>query len=210
MIFRSIAVFMLSLGAAALVAGLALLGRAPGLPEATRHLRTMKDRLEAPAAYEPVDMTFFAELPHQPPMGERTQLERRAVRMEGSIQRMVLSGDGDLHLELVEHARTAADRDTAYVVAEITPLWRTRSRGWSFESLLSAFRPNHGGRSPWPAGPARVRIGGWLNYDHPYDRVVSTWLQLHGAPRRTGWEIHPVTIIERWDESRQAWQELAR
>jgi len=166
--------------------------------------------LDPPRVYEPVDMTFFADLPHQPPLEKRTAIEGRGVIMQGSIQRMVLSGDGDLHLELVEHARTAADRDTAYVVAEVTPLWRTGSKGWSFSSLLATFRPNHGGRSPWPAGPARVRIGGWLNYDHPYDRPVSTWLQLNGAPRRTGWEIHPVTSIEQWDERSQSWQELVR
>jgi hypothetical protein len=209
-IFRSIAVLVLVLGMAALLAGLALLGRAPGLPAATKHLRTMKDRTDPPRTYEPVDMTFFAQLPHRPPMNERTRLENRGVSMEGSIQRVVLSGDGDLHLELVERVRAAADRDTAYVVAEITPPLRTGSRGWSYESLLATFRPNHGGRSAWPAGTARVRISGWLNYDLPYDRPVSTWLQLNGSPRITGWEIHPVTLIEQWDDSAQAWQELVR
>ena len=210
MIFRSLAVLVLAAGAAALVAGLALLGRAPGLSGPTRHLRLMKDRLDRPAGLRDVDMTYFASLPHKPIMERRTELEGIGIRMEGSIQRMVLSGDGDLHLELVEHDRVAADRDTAYVVAEITPLWRSASPGWSFESLLATFRPNHGGRTAWPAGPARVRIAGWLNYDHPYDRPVSTWLQLHGAPRRTGWEIHPVTAIEHWDERTQSWQELRR
>lgn len=208
--FRSMAVLVLVLGASALFVGLALLGRAPGLAPATQHLRRMKDRLDPPRTYETVDMTFFADLPHQPPMAERTRLEGHGVVMEGSIQRMVLSGDGDLHLELVENRRTAADRDTAYVVAEVTPQWRTGARSWSFESLLATFRPNHGGRSAWPAGPALVRIGGWLNYDHPYDRPVSTWLQHKGAPRRTGWEIHPVTFIEHWDERTQSWQELRR
>ncbi len=210
MIFRSIAVLMLALGAAALVGGLALLGRAPGLPPVTRHLRTMKDRLDPPRTVRDVGMAFFADLPHKPPIEERSRIEAQGVRMEGSIQRIVLSGDGDLHLELVEHERTEADRDTAYVVAEITPLWRYGSPAWSFESLLATFRPNHGDRAPWPSGPARVRITGWLNYDHPYDRPVSTWLQLHGAPRRTGWEIHPVTRIEQWDGTSQAWRELAR
>ena len=126
------------------------------------------------------------------------------------MPRIVLSGDGDLHLELAENQRHRGERDTAYVVGEITPPWREHSQSWSYESLLVAFRPNRGGRAPWEAGPRRVRLTGWLTLDHAYDKPVSTWLQQHSAPRRTGWEMHPVTSIELWDDATRTWQELRR
>lgn len=210
MIVRSLAVLIFVAGAAALMSGLALLGRAPGLPEQTRHLRQMKDRLEPPTDVQSFTMADFAALPHHIPLATRRALEARGVLMSGWVQRIVLSGDGDLHLELVENQRHLGERDTAYVVAEITPPWREQSKGWAYESLLVAFRPNRGGRAPWEAGPRRVRLTGWLTLDHPYDRPVSTWLQQRGAPRRTGWEMHPVTRIELWDEASSAWQELRR
>ena len=210
MIVRSLAVLVFAAGAAALIAGLVLLGRAPGLPAQTQHLRAMKDRLDPPAAVRAFSISDFATLPHLMPLATRGALEAHGVQMTGWVQRMVLSGDGDLHLELVESPRSLADRDTAYVVAEVTPLWRELAPGWAYDSLLVGFRPNRGGRTPWEAGPRRVRLTGWLLFDHVYDREVSTWLQLHGAPRRTGWEIHPVTRIELWDDGVNAWQELRR
>jgi len=209
-IARSLAVIAFLLGAAALVVGLSLLGRSPGLPEQTRQLRTMKDRTEAPEQVRDVDMAFFAGLPHGAPLQENASLERQGVRMEGWVQRILLSGDGDVHLELVEKRRVAGERDTVYVVAEVTPPWRQQRRGWAYESLLVAFRPNTGGATAWDAGPRRVRLTGWLLYDHPYDKPVTQWTLDHGKARRTGWEIHPVTGIELWDDGASGWRELAR
>ena len=209
MITRSLGVLALALGVALLVVALGLLGRSPGLPAETRHLRTMKDRLDAPSALRDVHMADFAALPHGAPFAERAALERAGVRMEGWVQRVLLSGDGDLHLELAEHRRSAEDRDTVYVVAEITPGWRQARPAWSYDSLLVALRPNRGGASAWEAGPARVRLSGWLLYDHPYDLQPNDWMLHREAVRRTGWEIHPVTNIERWDDAAQAWRELA-
>ena len=210
MIARSLAVIAFLLGAAALVVGLSLLGRSPGLPEQTRQLRSMKDRTEAPEQVRDVDMAFFAGLPHGAPLQENASLERQGVRMEGWVQRILLSGDGDVHLELVEKRRVAGERDTVYVVAEVTPPWRQQRRGWAYESLLVAFRPNTGGATAWDAGPRRVRLTGWLLYDHPYDKPVTQWTLDHGKARRTGWEIHPVTGIELWDDGASGWRELAR
>jgi len=209
-IARSLAVIAFLLGAAALVVGLSLLGRSPGLPEQTRQLRSMKDRTEAPEQVRDVDMAFFAGLPHGAPLQENASLERQGVRMEGWVQRILLSGDGDVHLELVEKRRVAGERDTVYVVAEVTPPWRQQRRGWAYESLLVAFRPNTGGATAWDAGPRRVRLTGWLLYDHPYDKPVTQWTLNHGKARRTGWEIHPVTGIELWDDGASGWRELAR
>src|SRR5262245_19303830 len=209
-IARSLGVVVFVAGAAALRVGLALLGRGAGLPEPTRHLRAMKDRVEPPDQVHDVDMAFFASLPHGAPMARRAELEEQGVRMAGWVQTILLSGDGDIHLELAEKPRTAEDRDTAYVTAEITPPWRAHRRGWAYESLLVAFRPNSGGATRWDAGPRRVRLTGWLLYDHQYDKRASTWLLEHGKVRLTGWEIHPVTSIELWDDHGARWRELAR
>ena len=198
------------LGAALLLGGLVLLGRAPGLPAVTRHLRQMKDRVAPPTTWRDFTMTDFAALPHGAPLAERIRLERLGVRMEGWVQRMLLSGDGDLHLELAEVSRGPGERDTMYIVAEVTPQWRRRLRGWSYDSLLTALRPNRGGPTGWESGPRRVRLSGWLNYDHPYDKPVTSWMLLHQSARRTGWEIHPVTGIELWNDDAGRWQELAR
>jgi len=209
-ITRSLGVLGFALGAALLLVALALLGRAPGLPAETRHLRAMKDRLEPPSALREFHMADFAALPHHGPFAERAALEQQGVRMEGWVQRVLLSGDGDLHMELAEHRRTALDRDTAYVVCEITPQWRYARLAWDYDSLLVAFRPNRGGATRWNAGPARVRVSGWLLYDHPYDKRVNDWMLHRESVRLTGWEIHPVTAIECWDDASQSWQELAR
>jgi hypothetical protein len=209
-IARSLGVLAFVAGAGALVFGLALLGRGIGLPEQTRHLRSMKDRAEAPGQVRDVTMDFFGALPHGAPMPVRAPLERQGVRMAGWVQLVLLSGDGDIHLELAEKPRTPSERDTVYVVAEITPSWRQQRRGWAYESLLVAFRPNRGGATAWDAGPRRVRLTGWLMYDHPYDKPASPWLLQFGKARRTGWEIHPVTGIELWDDTSQDWRELAR
>ena len=210
MITRSLGVLGFALGAALLLVALALLGRAPGLPAETRHLRAMKDRLEPPAELREFHMADFAALPHRAPFSERAALEQQGVRMEGWVQRVLLSGDGDLHLELTEQPRQPTERDTVYVVAEITPPWREQRRGWAYESLLVAFRPNRGGATAWDAGPRRVRLTGWLLYDHQYDKPVTTWSLQYAKARRTGWEIHPVTRIEAWDDAAGGWAVVAR
>lgn len=210
MIARSIGVLVFAAGAGVLLVGLAFLGRAPGLPVETKHLRTMKDRTESPRTLRDMTMDDFAALPHRAPFAERARLERQGVRMAGWVQRILLSGDGDVHVELAENRRTRLDRDTVYVVAEISTLWRQVRKSWAYDSLLVAFRPNKGGATAWEAGPRRVRLSGWLLFDQPYDQPASHWLLTREAPRRTGWEIHPVTGIELWDDTTQTWTELTR
>lgn len=210
MIARAFGVLVFAAGAAVLVGGLALLGRAPGLSAETRHLRAMKDRVDSPPTLRDMTMNDFAALPHQPPFAERAALERQGVRMAGWVQRILLSGDGDVHVELAEHRRTRLDRDSVYIVCEISNRWRNMRKSWVYDSLLVAFRPNRGGATAWEAGPRRVRLSGWLLYDHPYDTPRSKWLMTHGPARRTGWEIHPVTGIELWDDRTQEWVGLTR
>lgn len=152
-------------------------------------------------------MDSFAALPHGRPLAEYAPLEARGVSLEGWVQRTMLAADGDLHLEIAPAPRGEGGTDTLYVTAEITPQWRRRGR-WNGEALLAFFRPNRGGATPWPGGPRHVRVSGWLLYDYQYDRVPSSWSLGNAAPRLTGWEIHPVTRLEAWDDSSGTWREF--
>jgi hypothetical protein len=209
-IARWIGVLVFAAGAAVLVVGLVLLGRAPGLAPELKHLREMKDRAVPPPSVRDMRMDEFAALPHNPSFEARERFEQQGARMTGWVQRILLSGDGDVHVELAESPRTRFDRDTTYVVCEVSTWWRSVRKSWAYDSLLVAFRPNRGGATAWEAGPRRVRISGWLLYDHPYDKPASNWTLTKAAARLTGWEIHPVTDIELWDDSTQSWMELAR
>ena len=170
----------------------------------------MKDRFSRPGSLFDYRMADFAALPHQAPFAERAALERQGVRMEGWVQRVLLSGDGDLHLELAEHRRTALDRDTVYVVGEITPQWRYRTRGWDYDSLLVAFRPEPRRCVELARGPGPRAHLGLAALRPPLRQAVNNWMLHREAVRLTGWEIHPVTNIECWDDASLSWQELSR
>ncbi len=207
---RLLAVATLVLGGASLYAFLLLLGFAPGAPEPLRVLRAGKQRTDSPARAERFTFADFRALPHAAPLSEVRRRQSHGVVAEGWVQRMLWASDGDLHLELVDAPRRPTSPDTAHVTAELTPAWRSGSRGWSYESLVAALRPNHGGATAWERGPARVRVTGWLLYDFQYDREPSTWALQYQSPRLTGWEIHPITKLERWDDAAGAWREIAR
>ena len=207
MTFRTLAALSLSLGAVALLGGLAVLGKGPGVPRELRALRAGKGRTAAPASYTAWTADSFAALPHGRPLETYAPLERRGVSLEGWVQRTMLAGDGDLHLEIVATPRPEGGPDTAYVTGEVTPQWR-RPGGWTNESLVALVRPNRGGATPWPGGPRRVRVSGWLLYDYQYDGKPTSWSLQNQVPRLTGWEIHPVTRIETWDEASGQWREV--
>lgn len=207
MTFRVLAALVLVTGAVTLLAGLALLGKGPGVPRELRHLRAGKGRTAAPGTYVPWTLDSFAALPHGRTLEVYAPFELRGVSLEGWVQRTMLAGDGDLHLEVAPAARIEGGTDTLYVTAEVTPQWR-RPGGWTNESLVAFFRPNRGGAGPWPGGPRRVRVSGWLLYDYQYDRAPSSWSLQNAAPRLTGWEIHPVTRLEAWDDATGAWREF--
>lgn len=207
MTFRVLAGLVLALSAMALLGGLAVLGKGPGASRELRHLRAGKARTNAPARYAAWTADSFAALPHGRPLERYAPLERRGVSLEGWVQRTMLAGDGDLHLEVAPTPRGENGPDTVYVTAEITPQWRRAGR-WSDGALVAFFRPNRGGVTPWPGGPRRVRVSGWLLYDFQYDRTPTEWALRNLAARRTGWEIHPVTRLECWDDSLGGWREF--
>lgn len=184
-----------------------LVGRAPWTSPPRRHLRAMKDRTAPPPSTSAFTFADFEALPHFGALAQYTPLEGRGVTLVGWVQRMLVAGDGDVHLEIAPTPRTPGGADTTYVTGEITPQWRQGSR-WTYDRLVAALRPNDGGVTSWSDGPKRVRISGWLLYDR-YDKVYSSWARQHGA-RLTGWEIHPVTAIAPWDDSLHAFVELPR
>ena len=209
MTLRLAAGLALLLGLAAVLGYLQLVGIAPGETPESRHLRAMKNRTSAPDSVAAWTMADFEKLPHRWPLADYAPLERRAVSLEGWVQRMIGASDGDVHLEVACAPRLPDGPDTLYVTAEITPAWRRGSRTWRWEPLLAQFRPNWGGATPWDWGPRRARVSGWLLYDWQYDGVPSGMLR-ERASRVTGWEIHPVTRIELWDEARGGYVEWPR
>ena len=207
MTFRTLAALTLSVGTVTLFGGLAVLGYGPGVPPELAALRAGKNRTAPPTAYAAWTADSFVALPHGRPRAVVAPFERRGVSLEGWVQRTMLAGDGDLHLEIVTTPRTPGGPDTAYVTGEVTPLWR-RPGGWTNQGLLALLRPNHGAVTAWDGGPRRVRVSGWLLYDFQYDRAPSSWSAQHAAPRLTGWEIHPVTRLEVWNDRRGGWDEV--
>jgi hypothetical protein len=191
----------LALGLAAFGVFLTVMGEGPLASPAAHHLREMKSRIAAPDSITPISLTDMAALPRHRPLEDYRALEERGVSIEGYVQNMLRSGDGDLHLEVAATPRLAVHSDTAYVTAEITPQWSRPRPHWSFQALAPQMRPALGGPTPWPGGTRRLRISGWLMYDwqhdNPYGRHRNAWT----APRLTGWEIHPVTRLEAWDDS---------
>jgi hypothetical protein len=187
----------------------------------------MKERVTEPVAVDSVTHAVIAAMPVGLPLERYAPMEQRGARIEGYIQRMFYATDGDLHLEVTPEECRPGEHDTVYVTAEITLPMRRRHPGWTFPTLYDAFRPNLGIGPPWDAPARRVRLTGWLLYDFQYDGLrrpvdpirmlwnrfglprpyqpagpVSIW------PRLSGWEIHPVTRIEVWDEMRGAFHEV--
>ncbi len=224
---RVVGLLSFALGAMVFLAYLHVAGKGPFNGADTRHLRAMKERVVAPAAYAAVTHATIAALPTGLPRERYAPIERHGATLEGYVQKMFYSVDGDLHLEVTPTERVPGAPDTAYVTAEITLLLRRRHPSWTYAALYDAFRPNLGRGPAWDAPTRRVRLSGWLTYDFQYDGVprdtdplralwnrfglrrpyraggpVSIW------PRLSGWEIHPVTRIEVWDETRGGFAEV--
>ena len=205
MILRIAAALTLLAGLGALAAYLHMIGRFPTASEAARHLRAMKNRVAAPREVTPATYAAFAAMPRHARLPDYAPRERRAVSLEGDIQRMLRAADDDIHLELAPVPRQPGDPNVGYVTAEITPQWRSGSDAWSYDRLVQAFHPNHGGTTAWDGGTRRVRISGWLLYDYEYEDAPA-----YGQPRISSWEIHPVTRIELWSDSLGRFADYAR
>jgi hypothetical protein len=200
----------LVLAALGFVAFEAIEGHGPFATAITRHLRAMKDRTAAPDSVADIRFTEFVALPRHLPLAAYGGIERRGVRMEGWVQRIHHSRDGDLHLEVVPSARTATGSDTVDCAAEITPAWQRRGPEWRDAAIIAALHPRVDGARVSDRAPTRVRLTGWLLYDAIWDNVILRHVHLRPSHRLTSWEIHPVTRIEIWSDSLRRFVDFAR
>jgi hypothetical protein len=212
-ILRIAAGFSLAVGMFLLLGYFWWIGESPISGGEERHLREMKERVTAPARVTPARFADFVALPHGLPVARFAPLERRGVSLEGYVRLMVLSSDGDYHLSISAAPPPAPSVAVGTLTAEITPQWRKGSRWWQWEPLQTAFKPPSWYEPEWPGGARRVRVSGWLLYDFQYDEPFfkDRRLRLPSPPpqRLTGWEIHPVTRIELWDDSLRAFVEYS-
>jgi len=204
-ILRLAAALSLLIGATGLLGYLYVVDRGPFATPAGRHLRAMKDRGTAPAVVTPITPREFLALPRHQPLAVYAPYELRGVSLEGWTQVVTAEPDLDDHLQLVFQPRSAVDEDVPYASVEMTPRWRRGSTTWRYEPLVAAVRARRGGIIDFIEGPRRVRVSGWLLYDYPYD-LPTTATNL----RLTGWEIHPITRLEIWDDSLQVWKDYRR
>jgi hypothetical protein len=209
-ILRIAAALSLVLGVATMLGYFSWIGEGPLSGPAERHLRRMKERVEAPTVVTPITFAGMQALPHARPLAEYAALERRGVSLEGYVNYMRFSSDGDYHMSVFEKPPQQAG--PLGLTAELTPAWQRGSRWWRWEPLETALQTVSD--ADWPGGPHRVRITGWLLYDFQYD---APWvqdkrvrLQAQVPARLTAWEIHPVTRIEIWDDTRLAFVEYGR
>jgi len=207
---RIAATLALALGVAGLLGFLQLLGEGPFARPEARHMRAMKDRREAPPQPMPMSLGQFGSLPYRPPLAEYAPLERRGVVVEGYVKHMLLAPDGDIHLEVVAGPPEPGVIQL-YATAEITPQWHRGARDWGFEDLRAAFRSGSGGDvTRWRDPPRRVRLSGWLMYDFQFESRRPNLTRAASEQRESGWELHPVTRIEIWDDARAAYAEVPR
>jgi hypothetical protein len=214
MILRLTAALSLVIGIVGLGSFFQWAGEAPWSSGDERHLRQVKERTTVPERIVPFTFADFVALPHGRPLAEFAPLEERGVSLEGYMFVASVSSDGDYHLSLADSAWTTWPGDGKTITAEITPQFLRGSTNWSFEALSAALKPLTWYGS-WPGGPSKVRISGWLMYDYQYDApfVKQKAGLLPNSPvsgRLTGWEIHPVTRIEVWDDSLAAFVEYPR
>jgi len=213
-ILRIAAAFSLLLGSVLLILFFEWIGEGPfsGAPE--RHLREMKERSVAPATYRPMTFADFVALPHGLPASRFEALEQRGASIECYVKLMHQSSDGDYHLSLSAKPPPPLTQLSEVITGEVTPQWLKGSHWWQWEPLQAALKPHSWLDPAWPGGPRRARISGWLMYDFQYDEpfLPNRRPRLPSAvPHRlTGWEIHPVTRIELWDDSRGAYEEYTR
>jgi hypothetical protein len=211
---RLLAMLSLVFGSGLLLAFLWRANVGPFVSAESRHLRKMKERRTAPERIVPFTFADFAALPHARPLAEYAPLERQGVSLVGYARWMTASTDGDVHLDMTSVAAPGDENEAMPVTAEITPQWHRGSVRWRWERMAAEFRPHVWGVAEWPGGPRRVRISGWLMYDFEYDAPYRPSRQpIVPGPvsrRLTGWEIHPVTRIELWDDSLHRFLEYPR
>jgi hypothetical protein len=210
-ILRAASALALLAGAAILFGYLHWVGKTPFSTPEERHLRAMKDRVQAPDSIAPITFADFMALPYARPLAEYAALERRGVSLDGYVHVIGPSSDGDLYLYVTQESHPRWS-DVPRATTELTPSWRRGSRAWRFESLAATLRSHTRFSPPWPQAQRRARISGWLLYDFQYEpRDTRARRGIKPSPiLATGWEIHPVTRIEVWDDATGRFTEVPR
>ena len=180
--------------------------REPGVP-AFEHLQRQMRRDEVPQKYASISFAFFLNLPSIPirTMADLVavdEMERQAVSINGYIARVLpvptkLAGhrttdyNFQLHLRPASTGRCLIEDSPRDVVTVVSPAFQPPRTGWELDQLrLLCERQD------------RVRISGWLLYDHLSRQGVGRW-------RASAWAIHPVTRIEIWNAREQTWENLS-
>lgn len=200
----------LALGAGALAAFLVWANNGgagePGVP-ALEHLQRQVRREEVPQKYASISFAFFLNLPAIPihTMADLVavdEMERQAVSLTGYIARVLpvptkLAGhrateyNFQLHLRPAPTGRCLIEDSPWDIVTVVSPAFQPPRTGWDLDQLrLLCERQD------------KVRISGWLLYDHVSRQGVGRW-------RANAWAIHPVTRIEVWNSRDQAWEILS-
>jgi len=99
---------------------------------------------------------------------------------EGTNCHMNKPSETDTHMALVKEA---GDAEKTSIVIEFTPRFLKAHPNWNRKAL-----------SRWINGDDPVRISGWLMLDPDHRNHLSRF-------RSTLWEIHPITLIEVWQDN---------
>ncbi|NOT34328.1 MAG: hypothetical protein HOP12_09185 [Candidatus Eisenbacteria bacterium] len=177
---RWIATAALTFGVAGLLA-LTAEGAWPFASLELRHRREMKSRVAVPADPTPTRFEALDALPTRSSVAEYSAIERRAVAVEGFVERFDARGNGEVALRIVREWPTTRGT-TGALLATLSPSFRARHPEWAVDALVAELRLTE--RAELPAGgeARRVRVSGWLMFD-------------------AAWSIHPVTRLEVWDAS---------
>lgn len=214
MILRVTAALALIFGGGLFLTFLWRMNEGPNVSQEARHLRQMKERTETPDRFTAFTFDSFAALPHTTSLASYEALERRGVSLVGYARWMNTWSDGDFHLDLTPVQAPLGDAQAMPVTAEITDWWRRGSQRWTYERLSAEFRPHEWAVPDWPQPPRLVRVSGWLMYDSEYDAPFrpsrTPIIPNQAGGRLTGWEIHPVTRIELWNDSLRRFVEYPR
>jgi hypothetical protein len=130
------------------------------------------------------------------------EMERQAVSLAGYVVRVLpvptrLAGhrtteyNFQLHLQPSSAGRCLIEDSPRDIVTVVSPAFQPPRTGWELDQLrLLCERQD------------KVRISGWLLYDHLARQGVGRW-------RASAWAIHPVTRIEVWNPREQIWENLS-
>jgi len=123
-------------------------------------------------------------------------LESHAVQVVGELCYINPEGDGDLHLELADPVDNCPFGVNPFrlLVVEATPHFQRLHPGW--KGLLTESRITGDHHHPEAAVPSSKP----LDIKHKIGIVIRVsgllMRDTHSEGARSGWEIHPITLIE--------------